>query len=70
MRVNQIRPGDSKRNGRDQVPPPLELHSDRPSAVPTILIKWLGGSMNYSYVLLSEQDGRFYISSTGDSRAR
>jgi len=26
--------------------------------------------MNYSYVLLSEQDGRFYISSTGDSRAR
>ena len=27
-----------------------------PSAVPTILTKWLGGSMNYSYVLLREQD--------------
>ena len=26
--------------------------------------------MNYSYVLLSEQDGRFYIGSTGDLRAR
>jgi putative endonuclease len=26
--------------------------------------------MNYSYVLLSEQDGKFYMGSTGDSRAR
>ena len=26
--------------------------------------------MNYSYVLLSEKDGRFYIGSTGDLRAR
>ena len=26
--------------------------------------------MNYSYVLLSERDGRFYIGSTGDLRAR
>jgi putative endonuclease len=26
--------------------------------------------MNYSYVLLSELDGRFYIGSTGDLRAR
>jgi putative endonuclease len=26
--------------------------------------------MNYSYVLLSERDGRFYIRSTGDLRAR
>jgi putative endonuclease len=26
--------------------------------------------MNYSYVLLSEQDERFYIGSTGDLRAR
>ena len=26
--------------------------------------------MNYSYVLLSEQDGRFYIGSSGDLRAR
>jgi predicted GIY-YIG superfamily endonuclease len=26
--------------------------------------------MNYSYVLLREQDGRFYIGSTGDLRAR
>jgi putative endonuclease len=26
--------------------------------------------MNYSYVLLSEQDGRFYIGSTGDLRVR
>jgi len=26
--------------------------------------------VNYSYVLLSEQDGRFYIGSTGDLRAR
>jgi len=34
------------------------------------LTKWLGGSMNYSYVLLSEQDGKFYIGSTSDLRAR
>ena len=26
--------------------------------------------MNYSYVLLSERDGRFYIGSSGDLRAR
>lgn len=26
--------------------------------------------MNYSYVLLSDRDGRFYIGSTGDLRAR
>ena len=26
--------------------------------------------MNYSYVLLSEQNGRFYIGGTGDLRAR
>jgi predicted GIY-YIG superfamily endonuclease len=26
--------------------------------------------MNYSDVLLSEQDGRFYIGSTGDLRTR
>jgi putative endonuclease len=26
--------------------------------------------MNYSYVLLSDEDGRFYIGSTGDLRAR
>jgi putative endonuclease len=26
--------------------------------------------MNYSYVLLCDQDGRFYIGSTGDLRAR
>jgi putative endonuclease len=26
--------------------------------------------MNYSYVLLSEQDGKFYIGSTSDLRAR
>jgi len=26
--------------------------------------------VNYSYVLLSDQDGRFYIGSTGDLRAR
>jgi putative endonuclease len=26
--------------------------------------------MNYSYVLLSERDGRFYIGSAGDLRAR
>lgn len=26
--------------------------------------------MNYSYVLLSKKDGRFYIGSTGDLRAR
>jgi putative endonuclease len=26
--------------------------------------------MNYSYVLLSEQDGKFYIGSTGGLRAR
>jgi len=26
--------------------------------------------MTYAYVLLSDQDGRFYVSSTGDLRAR
>jgi putative endonuclease len=26
--------------------------------------------MNYAYVLLSQQDGRFYLGSTGDLRAR
>jgi putative endonuclease len=40
------------------------------SAVPTILTKWLGFSMNYSCVLLSGHDGRFYIGSTGDLLAR
>src|SRR2546428_501578 len=29
-----------------------------------------GGAMTYAYVLLSNQDGRFYVGSTGDLRAR
>ena len=43
MRVNQIRPGDSKRNGRDQVLPPPELHSDRPSTPRTRVTIFSGG---------------------------
>jgi predicted GIY-YIG superfamily endonuclease len=29
-----------------------------------------GSAMTYAYVLLSDQDGRFYIGSTEDLRAR
>jgi hypothetical protein len=43
MRVNQIRPGDSKRNGRDQVPPPPELHSDCSSTSRTRVTIFSGG---------------------------